>query len=266
MATGVLVLLFGEATKLSAALCTTEKLYHARIVFGCSTDTDDAQGKPIDIARSTPNLPENPMLIDALNAERVRTLQIPPRFSAISKDGRRLHHAARRGVDVERAPRCVKVHNLRVLQVGIGYLDIEVRSSKGYYVRALARDLGSAIDCPAHLGSLRRTQVGAFGVSMATKWPPNARLPLISLIEAASLAVPLFELTEEGMHRARYGQLLTLADFVQRPVPTKEGGTMGWMFKGQLVALGHWRDESTLRVTRGFCSGPQVPKGQNISA
>ena len=193
MATGVLVLLFGEATKLSAEFCSTEKLYHARIIFGYATDTDDAQGNPIRTAPIIPNLLESPMLAEALRAERKRTLQIPPLFSAIRKDGQRLYHAARRGIDVEREPRSVKVHNLRVLDGGHGYLDIEVLSSKGYYVRALARDLGDALDCPAHLGSLRRMQVGTIGINMAAKWPSNVALPLMTLIEAVSLSVPLFE-------------------------------------------------------------------------
>lgn len=96
LATGLLVLLFGEATKLSAAFCSSDKLYHARVVFGYSTDTDDALGNPVQYASIIPNLLASERLAIALNAERERTLQIPPRFSAIRINGERLYHAARK--------------------------------------------------------------------------------------------------------------------------------------------------------------------------
>src|ERR1700690_4457995 len=171
MATGVLVLLFGEATKLSNALCATKKLYQARIVFGYSTDTDDALGNAVVRASNVPKLRESESLSAALRNEHERTYQIPPRFSAISKNGQRMYKAARKNIEVLRDPRPVCVHDLRVVEIGEKYLDIEILTSKGYYVRSLARDLGDALNCPAHLGALRRVGTGPFGINLAVAWP-----------------------------------------------------------------------------------------------
>ena len=148
------------------------------------------------------------------------------------------------------------MHDLRVLDVGHGYLDLEVLSSKGYYVRALARDLGDALHCPAHLGSLRRVRSGAFGEGLAAKWSSETVRPLMSIVEAARLAIPSFELTEKGVQRARNGQILAVADFVEHPIPVGDKCLMAWMFRDQLIALGLWRNELTLRVARGFSSCP----------
>lgn len=259
MATGVLVLLFGEATKLSNALCATEKCYRARIVFGYSTDSDDALGNPIAEATRIPNLHDNESLNAALQNERDRTQQIPPRFSAISKNGQRLYKAARSNIEVQRDPRPVRVHDLRVIDIGENHLDIELLSSKGYYVRALARDIGNALDCPAHLGALRRISAGPFRINSAVAWPPLAVHPLIPAVEAVRLAIPSFQLTEDGVHRARCGQPLSRSDFLQLPIHTGDMNPMAWLFGEQLIALGQWRDDETLRVARGFFSDPRVP-------
>ena len=265
MATGVLVLLFGEATKLSNALCATQKLYHARVVFGYSTDTDDALGNPLVKASKIPNLWEGDDLFAALRNERERTHQIPPRFSAISKNGQRSHEAARKNIEVLLEPRPVRVHELRLVEIGENYVDIELLSSKGYYVRALARDLGNALNCPAHLGALRRVSTGPFGIDLAVAWPSITAHPLMPVVDAVRLAIPSFELTEDGFHRARFGQPLSRSDFLHLPTQAREVNLMAWLFDNKLVALGQWRDEETLRVARGFCSGTASPTNQKAA-
>jgi tRNA pseudouridine55 synthase len=252
MATGVLVLLFGEATKLSSALSSADKLYRARVTFGFATDTDDAMGTPTRRGQVPSNLLENKRLTSALAAELERTLQIPPRFSAIKTDGIPHHRLARLKIDVPLEPRLVKVRQLRILGFGIDHLDLELLSSKGYYVRSLARDLGDRLDCPAHLSALCRLQTGAFNIESATRWPPETASPLMSVARAARLAIPSFELTEEGMQRARMGQILTLSDFVKTHKPAGSESVMAWLYQDDLIALGVWCDESTLRVIRGF--------------
>ena len=254
MATGVLVLLFGEATKLSSALSSTDKLYRARVNFGFATDTDDALGTPTKWLKVNPDLFDNKRLKSALAAELERTQQIPPRFSAIKKDGVPQYRLARRKIDVPLEPRPIKVHELRVLNVGVDYLDLQLLSSKGYYVRSLARDLGERLDCPAHLGALRRLRTGAFDIDSAIKWPADTAGPLMSVSRAARSAIPSFELTEEGGQRARKGQILTLNDFVNAQELAGSESVMAWLFQDDLIALGKWCDETTLRVTRGFVS------------
>ena len=255
MATGLLVLLFGEATKLSSVLCSTDKTYHARVVFGHSTDTDDAFGNPIDFAASVPNLTLD-ALSSALDAERARVLQTPPRISAISKSGQRLYQLARRGVDVPLEPRVVRVHGLRLLDLGARTLDLEVHCSKGYYVRALARDLGTAMQCPAHLGSLRRVRSGAYVIERAVGWPLTAPIELISTFDAARMAIPTLELTASGVQKARRGQRLGPDDFAQQPSRSEGNDIMAFTHGKELVALGRFCDELTLCVTRGFACAP----------
>lgn len=139
-----------------------------------------------------------------------------------------------------------------MLGLGCGYLDIEVRCTKGYYVRALARDIGGAMQCPAHLGSLRRVRNGGFGIESAVPWPLTAPLELMSMVDAVGLAVQTLELTELGLKRARCGQTLGLDDFVQRPSRVERESISAWIYRNQLVALGRFRDNSTLCVARGF--------------
>ena len=254
MATGLLVLLFGEATKLSAVLSSTDKTYLARVVFGYSTDTDDALGNPLEIATSVPDIASDARLVPALDLERARLLQTPPRVSAIRKMGRRMYDLTRSGIDVQVEPRAVKVHGLKVLGADAQSLDLEVHCSKGYYVRALARDLGAAMGCPAHLGSLRRIQNGAFMIDRAVPWPLAHPVELISTVDATRRAIRTLELTQTGVHKARCGQSLGLDDFEQRPSRSDNDDIMAWVHANELVALGRFCDDRTLRVARGFGS------------
>jgi riboflavin kinase/FMN adenylyltransferase len=166
-ATGLLLVCVGPATRLSAALMAGEKTYEARVVFGAATDTDDAEGAII----ATAEVPGD--VADAGFAERVLAgfvgtqQQAPPRFSARKKNGKRAYELARAGKPVELEPRAVTIHELRLIEAGAGYWDIEARVSKGTYIRSLARDLGEAVGSRAHLGILRRTRVGALSVAQA---------------------------------------------------------------------------------------------------
>ena len=256
MATGLLVLLFGEASKLSAVLCADDKTYQARVVFGFSTDTDDAQGNPVDIATAEIDLRSSEKLAAALKIERQRVLQIPPKVSAIKRNGTRSYRLARLGVEFGAEPRTVKVHDLSLVTTGPSYVDLVVKCSKGYYVRSLARDLGEAMQCPAHLGALRRIRNGVFGIELAVGWPITSPVPLLPIADAARLAMQTVDLTDVGLQRARHGKVLGLDDFVQCPTPSEEGQYVAWLYKSELIAIGRFCDETTLRVARGFCSVP----------
>lgn len=254
MATGVLVLLFGEATKLSGAFSAADKQYSARIVFGRSTDSDDALGSVKYTSLEIPDLENSPMLEEAIECERNRDWQIPPRISAIKLNGERAHRSVRKGLEPSQEPRNIEVHSLRVVATGRDYVDIDLHCSKGYYVRALARDLGTAMGCPAHLGVLRRVRNGPFALDVAVTWPPaEGNVPsLLPVIDSVQRVMPTAHLTNSGVQRARKGQQLTIADFTELTLPAENREPFAWVFENQLIALGECCGSDTFRVTRGF--------------
>jgi tRNA pseudouridine55 synthase len=253
MATGVLVLLFGEATKLSAILSAADKQYTARVVFGYSTDTDDAFGNPKRTADELPDLVNSQRLEEALDTERKRVWQVPPNVSAIKRDGEPAYRTVRRGLDPTPEPRAVNLYRLCVRDAGSNYLDLDLHCGKGYYVRALARDLGESMGCPAHLGELRRVRNGPFAIESAAKWPPVGDVPsLRSIVDTVQHVMPTAQLSETGAKRARCGQVLTSADFIDLPSLSNETRSIAWIFGEQLIAVGEHCDDNTFRVTRGF--------------
>ena len=252
MATGVLLLLFGEATKLCGFLTRDRKRYRATVCFGRATDTLDADGQTTEqVAVAAEQLSE-PLLHAALAAEKARRLQVPPAVSAIKVDGRRSYALTRAGNAPELAEREVQVEQLLLLSRSENELVLEVEASKGYYVRALARDLGASLGLPAHLSALRRLASGRFELSDATPCPLDPNRPLLATAEAARRALPSGVLNETGERRARLGQLVELTDFIA-PVLAPLLETAAWFGSaGDLIALGHERSPGEFRVVRGF--------------
>ncbi len=166
LASGLLPLCFGEATKFSGELLNADKRYVATVQLGVTTDTADAEGK---------ELQRRPVVIDLLAVEQALAAfvgdidQLPPMYSALKRDGKPLYEYARAGIEVERAPRRVRIYQLRLLDSselsGEGRFVFEVRCSKGTYVRTLAADIGERLGCGAHLAGLRRTGIGALDVA-----------------------------------------------------------------------------------------------------
>jgi tRNA pseudouridine55 synthase len=252
MATGVLLLLFGEATKLSGFLTRERKRYLASICLGRTTDTLDADGKVTAVSPVTAEQISEPAIALALEAERSRTSQSPPAVSAIKIDGKRSYALARAGNAPELAEREVQVESLTLISVAAHELTVEVEASKGYYVRALARDLGLALGLPAHLSSLRRLASGRFELAEAAAWPPSAAAPLLSTAQAARRVLPSAVLNENGQRRARLGQALEASDFVA-PSSAASAETVAWFTSaGTLIALGQERGPGEFRVVRGF--------------
>jgi tRNA pseudouridine55 synthase len=252
MATGVLLVLVGQATKLSGYLTADSKRYAAEITFGRATDTLDADGQTTEEAPLDPERFSLEAVTRALSAERARTEQTPPAVSAIKVNGERAYALARKGQAVELAARSVQVLELQVLELAPPILRCELFVSKGYYVRSLARDLGERLGAPAHLSGLRRLASGPFTLAQATAWPATSPPPLLGLAEAAASVLPACRLKEEAVLRARQGKLLTAADFSELP----DGAELGaWLTPGgELVALGSATGE--LKVVRGFNSEP----------
>jgi tRNA pseudouridine55 synthase len=249
MATGVLVILVGEATKLGPYLTAHDKSYRARVAFGRSTDTLDAEGATTESEEVPAWLADElargggPRIEAALVAERARREQVPPAFSAIQVDGERSYDRARAGEVVTLAPRPVAAHALTIAASSCGpplaFLDLEVSVSKGYYVRSLARDLGAALGVPAHLAALERRASGPYTLARATSLEAGADAlarAIVPLAEAAAEALPRAVLTPRGAERARHGKRLALDDFTH---PPPVGPSSAWLdVDGRLVAIG----------------------------
>jgi tRNA pseudouridine55 synthase len=262
MATGVLVVAVGEATKLVPYLTLAEKEYEATVVLGQETDTLDALGKVTcesalddDLRQALSDAEAGPRIMAALWAERARTSQVPPAFSAIQEGGVRAYTRARRGEEVVLPPRDVRVHALEVLAMRaspVPSLDVRIRADKGYYVRSLARDLAHGLGTVGHLSSLRRLASGSFTVDQAIPLgsPPEVLAAhLVSLDEAARRALPTALLSESGVRDARFGRPIARSEL--SPIPLV-GEPAAWLdAEEHLVAIGV-TDEEVGRVVRGF--------------
>jgi len=165
MATGLLVLCFGEATKVSGFLLDADKAYRAEATLGVTTDSEDAEGQILE-ERPVPDL-EKAALETVLDRFRGPIDQVPPMHSALKHQGKRLYELARQGETVERPPRQVTIHSLELLDWTTPKLSLNVRCSKGTYIRSLVRDIGEVIGCGAHLSALRRTESAPFSLDNA---------------------------------------------------------------------------------------------------
>ena len=209
MATGVLVVGVGRATRLLGHLMLTEKAYDATVRLGVTTTTDDAEGEVV----ATVDL-------DALDEQRVRAAfaaltgeidQVPSAVSAIKVDGKRAYARVREGEDVQLAARRVTVHELTVREVRGAEVDLSLRCSSGTYVRAIARDAGAALGVGGHLTALRRTAVGPFGLDRArTLDQLRDDFALVPIADAARAGFPALDLDEQQAADVRVGRKLSL--------------------------------------------------------
>ena len=175
MATGVLPLCLGEATKVAGFITEGDKAYDATVRLGAETDTQDAEGQ---VTARSPVPPLTPALLEsALARFRGSFDQMPPMYSAVKVGGKRLYDLARAGEEVERAARHITVYELVLRDFSADRLQLSVRCSKGFFVRTLAFDLGRALGCGAHLEALRRTHSGPFTLAQAL---PLADLPALA--------------------------------------------------------------------------------------
>lgn len=213
MATGVLVLGVGRATRLLTYVVGADKEYRATIRLGVSTTTDDAEG---EVVARTP-VPEVPAgLTEAVRALTGPIQQVPSSVSAIKIDGQRAYARVRAGEDVQLTARPVTVHEFEVGEIraadGVVDLDVRVVCSSGTYIRALARDLGTALGVGGHLTMLRRTRVGGYPVESARSldeleaWPMDRPLDTLPLADAARATFPVRELTGPEAVALGHGQ------------------------------------------------------------
>ncbi len=217
LATGVLPLCFGEATKFSQFLLDADKEYTSTFVLGVGTDTADADGDVLAQASALHITPE--AIAQALATLSGPIEQIPPMYSALKVDGKPLYQRARAGEEVERKARSVTIHRfdlLAFLPGEVARLEVAVRCSKGTYIRVLAEDLGAALGVPAHVSVLRRCQSGPFDLSSAVtldqlsmqreRHSEQALDELLAPIEACMPHLPRVELSEAATFYMTKGQ------------------------------------------------------------
>jgi tRNA pseudouridine55 synthase len=160
LATGLLPLCFGEATKVSALMLDDDKRYQVTMKLGVMTDTGDAEGQVIE----TKPVPE--LSIDQIQCSLEKFIglqaQVPPMYSALKLNGKKLYELAREGITVERAPRQITIYELHLLEATFDTLTLDVACSKGTYIRSLAEDIGHDLGCGATVTALRRSQAGQF--------------------------------------------------------------------------------------------------------
>jgi tRNA pseudouridine55 synthase len=237
LASGVLPICMGEATKASAFLLDADKRYRVRCKLGVRTATGDAEGAVVE-ERPVPAF-ERSQFESVLAAFRGTIEQIPPMYSALKHEGQRLYKLARKGVEVEREPRQVEIHALSLQDCGDDWIDIEVHCSKGTYVRTLVEDIGEKLGCGAHVSALRRTAVGPYNEDQLVtldrlKALKESDMPamddLLLPIESALSQWPDVNLSTDAAFYLQQGQ----------PVLVPHAPTSGWvrLYQGDHTFLG----------------------------
>jgi tRNA pseudouridine55 synthase len=218
MASGLLPILFGEATKFAKDSLEAGKTYLASLTLGISTDTADAEGKVI---QARPVCVSRESLADTCTAFVGQISQVPPMHSALKRDGRPLYDYARAGIVIDREPRQVTVDSIELIDLDCSLANpvatIRVRCSKGTYIRTLAADIGERLGCGAHLSMLRRESVGTLSIdrtftparleSMTSEEREQALLPLDTLVQT----LPRMDLDPVAASRFLHGQRLPVS-------------------------------------------------------
>ncbi len=214
LATGLLPLCFGEATKVSGLMLDDDKRYHVTVRLGVMTDTGDAEGVVVK------TLPVPVLSLEQINGclqgFMGETEQVPPMYSALKHNGKKLYELARAGETIERAPRRIVINQLLMLAFNDGQLDLDVRCSKGTYIRSLAEDVGHALGTCATVTALRRVQAGQFSLqeaytleqlqAMDAPTLHNCLLPVDSPLQQ----LPAVHLPDGPAASIKYGQTILL--------------------------------------------------------
>jgi tRNA pseudouridine55 synthase len=260
LATGVLPLCFGEATKFSQFLLDADKAYASTFVLGVTTATGDADGEVLETA--DPSAVSREQVAAALESFRGEIEQVPSMYSALKHEGQPLYKLARQGRDVERKARKVVIRQLELRDFRPGdraEVDIYLECSKGTYVRSIAEDLGRALGCGAHVAALRRTRAGIFEladcVSMSTleALKANGRTAeMDSLLQPADSAVdslPLVRLSVSG------GYYLCQGQPVQVPNAPCDGMVRVALETGEFLGVGEILDDGRVAPRRLIVTG-----------
>jgi len=240
LASGLLPIAFGEATKTVSYVMDGEKVYRFKVRWGVETDTDDAEGKPVAESAARPTHGE---IESALPAFTGTIEQTPPKFSAIKVEGERAYDLARAGEEVSLSARPVEIHSLHMVdQPDADHAVFEAECGKGTYVRAIARDLGRMLGSLGHVCELRRTRVGSFGENSAialddveklAESSPDALIGALLPVASSLSMMPSVSVGPDDAQRIRMGQPVFLRG---RDAPVLEG-TVTVSARGALIAL-----------------------------
>ncbi len=256
LATGLLPICFGEATKISSFLLDSDKRYVGTIRLGVITRTADAEGEVLE-TRPVGEYGEA-QIRDVLDRFVGEIEQVPPMHSAVKVNGTPLYKLAHKGLEIERKPRTVTIHSIELLRHAGDELEIELHCSKGTYVRTLAEEIGEALGCGGHLSALRRTASGPFDIDEAVTMAQieaaaeegNAALDALLLpIERALADWPAVNLTDNSAYYVQQGQ----------PVLVPQAPTAGWVRlhrpDGGFLGVGHILDDGRVAPKRLIKSG-----------
>jgi len=240
LASGLLPIAFGEATKTVSYVMDGEKVYRFKVRWGVETDTDDAEGKPVAESAARPTHGE---IESALPAFTGTIEQTPPKFSAIKVEGERAYDLARAGEEVSLSARPVEIHSLHMVdQPDADHAVFEAECGKGTYVRAIARDLGRMLGSLGHVCELRRTRVGSFDENSAialddveklAESSPDALIGALLPVASSLSMMPSVSVGPDDAQRIRMGQPVFLRG---RDAPVLEG-TVTVSARGALIAL-----------------------------
>jgi tRNA pseudouridine55 synthase len=242
LASGLLPICLGEATKLSGYLLEADKRYLSRFTLGVTTATGDSQGDILTRC-ALPKFTDD-AIARAMLSLTGQIQQIPPMYSAIKQNGTRLYELAYKGEEVVREPRTVRIEQFTLLERGDDWLDVEVSCSKGTYIRTLATDLGDALRCGAHVSVLRRTQVGPFKGAQMVNFDELERASeqglenLDSLLLPMDLAVehcPAVEVERDSAFYLQQGQAVVVPQAPSAGLVRLYGEDLGFIGMGEVL-------------------------------
>jgi len=254
-ATGVLPIALNEGTKLVPFLGVDPKEYEVTLKLGEETTTDDWTGEVV-LKQSWEQVP--PEKIEALTHTFLgKIYQIPPMFSAIKIQGKRLYRLARKGIEIERKEREVEIFRIRMEEINLPFVRLSISCSKGTYIRTFGRDLGRKIGCGAHLLRLRRTQNGPFTLEQAIPWKrlrnisdPDHLSPWLISLEAALPSLPEVIGNEKLVRKARLGREVPVQDLCPQTLPVFEKGQ--WLKMSSL-------EEGLVAILKSEVKGADIP-------
>ncbi len=247
LASGLLPVCLGEATKFSHPLLEASKTYRASLRLGWRSTTGDSEGELSAVAR--PDFDED-QLRRAVGDLTGNIEQVPPMHSAIKVDGRPLYALARKGINVERAPRRVTIYEFEASRRSSDSVDIFVRCSKGTYIRVLAEDLGERLGCGAYLTALRRVAIGTIdirqsvGLDELEQSPEAQRLALLRPVDSLLTGIPQVILTMQDSTRLRHGLSIGGLDNLA-PGPVRV-----YSERGVFLGLGEFGEDGSLKPRR----------------
>ena len=251
LANGLLPICFGSATKISAYLLDANKRYRVKVKLGITTATADAEGEVLE-TRSTEGVTEE--AIRAVIQDFIGEIQqLPPMYSALKHKGERLYKLARQGIEVEREPRAIAIHEIELLSCELPEFELDVSCSKGTYIRTLAEDMGEALGCGAHVSALRRTGVGPFGmdgivdvaaIEAAADQGLDALDRLLLPIESAVSDWPEVCLSDDAAYYLRQGQAVLV------PKAPTEGWVRLYAGESGFLGVGQIQDDGKVAPKR----------------